>query len=135
MRRTTVIAAGLVVALALGGCGKSPEDKARDDGKNVGEATRALFDAQSPEEARAAAGELKTAVSGLGEDARDAVREQVETQSGTLSKAADAVRAGDTTELKSAVDEIRSQAASFRDSGDSVANEFWRGFQDGYDSG
>ena len=126
-------AAALVAALALAGCGDSPEDDARRDGKDMGEAVRALHDAQSVEEAQAAVGELRTAAEDLTEDVRGAVSDQVETQKETLSSAADAFRAGEPDELRAVIGDIRAQAQAFGESGDSVANEFWRGFEEGYE--
>ena len=133
MRRTTAVTAAVIAALALGACGESPEDEAREDGEQMGEAMRALFDAGSIEDAQAAVGDLKKAVEELSEDTRPAVAEQVESQRDTLSDAGDALRARDTTELKAAVQELRAQGDAFRNGSDSVANEFWRGFEEGYD--
>jgi hypothetical protein len=135
MKRPLAVAAIVTAALAFGACGESPEDEAREDGERVGEAVRALFDSESLEEARAAAAEVGDAVEAIGEDARDAVREQVTTQSASLVAAAEALQEADTTGVKAAVQEIRAQAEAFQQSDDSVANEFWRGFQDGYDDG
>jgi hypothetical protein len=144
MTRGRMVAAVLAASLALAGCGESPEDEARDDGKAVGEATRALYDATTPEEAQAAAVELRSSIEGLGEDARERVREQVETQGDTLNKAVEAYRAGRTAaaqggdvegarnDLRNAVQQIASQADSYRSGSNSIANEFWRGFEDGY---
>jgi phage-related protein len=135
MRRATVIAAALVAALAVGACGDSPEDEARDDGEAIGEAVRELDDATSPEQIQEAVADIGEAVDGMGEDARDAVREQVETQRDTLQDAAGAIQGADTSDLQAAIQQIRSQAAAFETGTDSVANEFWRGFDDGYDDG
>ena len=133
MRRTSVLAAVAVAAIGLGACGKSPEDQARNDGKQVGEATRAVFDARSIDEAKSAVGDLKKAVGGLGEDARKAVSSQVDTQAATLSAAADSLTSGDLNGVKAGAQQVRAQAESFRHSGNSVANEFWHGFEEGYD--
>ena len=142
MTRGRIVAAILAASLALAGCGESPEDEARDDGKAVGEATRALYDATTPEETQAAAVELRSSIEGLGEDARERVREQVETQGDTLNKAGEAYRTaaaeggdveGARNELRNAIQQIASQADSYRSGNDSIANEFWRGFEDGFD--
>jgi hypothetical protein len=145
VRGIRVAAAVLAASAALAACGESPEDEARDDGKAVGEATRALYDATTPEEAQAAVGDLRAAISGLSEDARERVRKQVETQGDTLNKAVEAYRAGRTAaaqggdvegarnDLRSAVQQISAPAGSFRSTNDSIVNEFWRGFEEGYD--
>jgi hypothetical protein len=132
MRRATVVAAALL-ALAFVACGESPEDEARADGEQVGAAARALFDAESLDQARTALDDLASATDAIDDDTREAVSEQVETQGASLSAAVDAIQAGDLDGLKSAVQQVRSQADSFRSGEDSVANEFWRGFEEGYD--
>ena len=145
MTRLRIVAAALAASLVLAGCGNSPEDEARDDGKAVGEATRALYDATTPEDAQAAAADLRASIEDLGDDARERVREQVETQGDTLDKAVQAYQAGRTAateggdvegarnDLRNAVQQIASQADSYRSGNDSIANEFWRGFEDGFD--
>jgi hypothetical protein len=133
MRRAPYVAAVALAALAVGACGKSPEDKARDDGKQVGAAVRGLFDARSLDDAKTAAGEVRNAVGEVGKDARKVVESQVATQSATLSQGVEALTSGDLNNVKESAQQIRAQAESFRHSGNSVANEFWRGFEEGYD--
>jgi len=131
--------AGLTLAIAaLAGCGNSPEDEARDDGKQVGEATRAVADATSIDEAKQAVADLRTAVGELDTDTRERVRSQVETQGDQLSKGVDAATSAASfeearSELQNTAQELRSQADSFSSDNNSIANEFWRGFQEGYD--
>jgi len=132
MRRATLVAAAML-ALAFAACGESPEDEARDDGEQVGEAVRALFDSESLDQARTALEDVASATDAIDEETRDAVSEQVDTQGAGLSAAVDAIQAGDLDGLKSAVQQVRSQADSFQSGEDSVANEFWRGFEEGYD--
>ena len=133
MRRAPYVAAVALAALAVGACGKSPEDKARDDGKQVGAAVRDLFDARSLDDAKSAAGEVRNSVGDVGEDARKVVESQVATQSATLSRGVEALTSGDLNNVKESAQQIRAQAEAFRHSGNSVANEFWRGFEEGYD--
>lgn len=133
MRRATAIAVLLLAALALAACGDSPEDEARDDGKRIGEAVRNLFDSSSRAEAEAALDELRAAVDEVAGETRERVQDQVDTQRATLQQAADEFRAGDVEGLKAAVQQIRAQADSFRSGDDSIANEFWRGFEEGYE--
>jgi soluble cytochrome b562 len=133
MRRGTAAAVALVLALGAGACGEAPEDEAREDGEQVGEAVKSLFDAGSADEARAAINQLKIAVSGLDGDTRKRVQEQVDVQRSTLNAAGEAATTGDLDALKQAAQQVRSQADSFRSGEHSVANEFWRGFEEGYD--
>jgi hypothetical protein len=80
MRRARLIAAALAITLLLGACGKSPEDKAHDDGKQVGEAVRKLFDSRSIDQAKAATTDLRDAVNGVGDEVAKSVQTQVSTQ-------------------------------------------------------
>jgi hypothetical protein len=123
----------LAASVAIAACGKSPEDKAYDSGKAVGKAVRELRDASSLDQAKNAVQDLRDASKNIGEDARKAIKDQVDTQTSTLSKAAGSVTSGDTGGLKSAIDDVRAQSEAFQHSNNSVANGFWRGFEDGYD--
>jgi hypothetical protein len=134
MRRTRLVAAALTAALVLVACGDSPEDKAHDDGKQVGEAVRALFDSRSVNQAKAAATDLRNAVNGVGDDIRKSVRTQLATQRDTLQKGVQGFQQGDLAQVKDSAQQIRAQAEAFSHSGSSVTNEFWRGFEEGYDS-
>jgi hypothetical protein len=136
-RLRVLVGVGLAAA-ALTGCGESPEDEARDDGKQVGEATRAVADATSVDQAKQAVADLKAAVGELDSDTRERVQSQVETQGDQLSKTVDRVTEAGSfeearAELDSASQQLRAQADSFRSGNDSIANEFWRGFEEGYD--
>jgi hypothetical protein len=133
MRRFGAIAAAVLAALALAACGESPEDEAREDGEQIGEQLRALFDATSAEEAQAALEELGAAAEELEEDTRDHVGAQVDTQRTTLETAIAELASGDVDGAKAAAQQIRAQADSFRSGNDSISNEFWRGFEEGYD--
>ena len=131
MRRAALVRLALA---ALAGCGSSPEDEAREDGEQVGAAVRDLYDAQSPEEAANAVTALLTARGDLREDARDHVSTEVQTQAAALRAAGEEFAAGGSVEdLRASIQEVRAQAEAFGESNDSVVNEFWRGFQDGYD--
>jgi hypothetical protein len=141
-RAATVL--GVLAALLLGltACGTPPEDKARDDGKQLGEAMRTLYDAGTVREALDALPAVRTAVKDIREDARDQVGDQVAAQEDSVQDAADAMQglrsssnpqqADDAIgDLRTAINDIRSQASDNRDN--SVANEFWRGFREGFD--
>lgn len=133
MRRAVATTAAVIAALAIAGCGESPEDEARDQGEQVGEAVRGVYDADSAEAAGEAIDDLRAAAQDIGEDTRERVRAQVETQTGSLDAAVEAVAAGQTAVLQETAQQIRSQADAFRSGNDSISNEFWRGFEDGYD--
>ena len=138
MRRLRYLAGVGLALVVLAGCGESPEDQARDDGKAVGEATRGVADATSVDQAKQAVTELKDAIADLDTDTRERVQSQVETQGDQLSKGVDAATSAGSfevaqSELQSSAQELRSQADSFRSGNNSIANEFWRGFEEGYD--
>jgi ABC-type glycerol-3-phosphate transport system substrate-binding protein len=133
MRRRRLVAAALSATLLLGACGDSPEDKAHNDGKKVGEATRTLFDSSSAADAKTAAKDLRNTINGVGDEVRKTVRTQLATQRDTLQRAVQGVKQGDVAQVKDSVQQIRAQADAFSHSNDSVANEFWRGFKEGYD--
>lgn len=130
MRALAVI---LLAALALVACGESPEDQARDEGERAGEAVRALFDAETPEAAQIAVDELVTVRDDLSEDVREHVQDEIGVQSESLQAAAEALQGGDRAALQSAIHDVRAQADAFTSQDDSIANEFWRGFEEGYD--
>jgi gas vesicle protein len=143
-RRTFGAVLAASVALLAAGCGDSPEDTAHDNGKDVGQALRALADANSADEVQSAAAKLKDAVGQVRDDTGDRVRSQVQVQSDQIGQAIDDVKAAATapdpataatarTELQSDLQSLRSQAGSLSDSSDSVANSFWDGVQQGYD--
>jgi 2',3'-cyclic-nucleotide 2'-phosphodiesterase (5'-nucleotidase family) len=144
MTMTRALAAlATCAALAAAGCGDSPEDTAHDNGKQVGQALQDLSNARSAQELQSAAQGLRDAVSQIDPDVDDKVRRQIETQRDSLNKAIGDLRTAVTstdanarstarTELQGQIQDLRSQAAAFRDSGDSVINAFWTGVKDGY---
>ncbi len=130
MRAVLVI---LVAALALAACGESPEDKAREEGERAGAAVRALFDAETPEAAQIAVNELVVVRDDLSDEVREHVQDEVGVQTESLQAASEALQSGDRAALQSAIQDARAQADSFTSQDDSIANEFWRGFEEGYD--
>ena len=133
MKRATAAAAALLAALAFAACGTSPEDEARNEGEQIGADLRDLGTVTSADEARTVLENLQSDVQDLSEETRDAVSEQIDTQRETLTSAVDDLQSGEEGALKSAVQQMRAQADAFRSGTDSVANEFWRGVEDGYD--
>jgi hypothetical protein len=141
-RRT--VAALAALALAAAGCGDSPEDTAHDNGKAVGEALKSLMNADNADQVRAAGQDLRDAVSEAADSAGDTARQQVRVQTDHLNKAIGQFRTAATSsdqqradaarlEMQSEIQDARTQAAAFRDSGDSKTNAFWQGVKDGYD--
>ena len=127
-----------VFAVLVAGCGSSPEDKARDDGKDVGTAVRAVRDATSVDAAGQALNDLKDAVDQVHTDTRDHIKDQVSTLRGQIQGSIDTARAAGnpadaTASLQTSAANIRAQADAFRNGNNSIANEFWRGFEEGYD--
>lgn len=143
MRRTaTILIAAL--ALAVAGCGSSPEDNAHDSGKKVGEALRQVADAGSVDQLQSAFANLRTAVGDVSSDVSSRVRSQARVQQDTVNQAIGALkqsvtstdpnaRAAGRAELQEQVQNLRTQAASSANTRDSVTNAFWDGVKDGYD--
>src|SRR5919204_5280068 len=82
-----LVATLVVVAIAVWPA--SEADKAREDGKHVGEAVSSLYNAQTTEEVNNALGDLRTAVSDTREHATDNVVDQIDDQADALYRAAD----------------------------------------------
>jgi uncharacterized protein YjbJ (UPF0337 family) len=144
MRRAAVLATAVALAFGAAGCGDSPEDNAHDSGEDVGEALRAVTAARDASALQAAVDELKTAVGDVTDDVSSRVRGQVSVQRDTINKAIGDARSALTasdpdaaaqarTELQAQVQDLRSQAAGFAGSNDSVTNAFWDGVKSGYD--
>ena len=135
-----VVTAIIVVAIAVWPA--SEADKARDDGKHVGEAVRSLSNAQTGDEVGAALTDLRTALADTREHASDRVADQVEDQADALYRAADGFVGSHTSdssfeadlyqsELQFALDDLDQQATGFQNEGPEVQQAFWDGYQDG----
>jgi hypothetical protein len=130
-----------IVAIAIAVWPASEADKAREDGKQVGEAVSALYGATSAEEVDAALTDLDTAIANTREHAGDRVGSQVDDQADALSRAADGFVGVHTTdgfdqdlyqaELDTAVDDLTTQADDFRTEGPEVQRAFWNGVEEG----
>lgn len=142
--RISAFAAAALAAVALGACGESPEDEARDSGKDIGKAIAQFQTADSAEAAGQAIDDFRAAIDQLDEDTRERVQEQVETQAGSLQDAVDDVQSAatapdaqsagaDIDDLKQAAQDLRAQAQSFQSTNNSVAVAFWEGVEEGYD--
>jgi hypothetical protein len=137
-----VVAAVVIVAIAIAVWPASEADKARADGKQVGQAVNALYYADTTEEADAALTDLQTAVADTADHAGDYVYDQVNRQADALNRAVDGYIGSRTTddgfeadlyqaELDTAIDDLNNQADDFQTEGPEVQQAFW----DGVDSG
>lgn len=142
--RITALLAVPLTALALGACGESPEDQARDSGKDIGKAIAEFQTADSAEAAGQAIDDFRAAVNDMDDDTRERVQEQAETQADTLQSAVNAVQEAQTStdagdvesaqnDLKKAGQDLRAQAQAFQSTNNSVAVAFWEGVEEGYD--
>jgi hypothetical protein len=131
-----------IVAIAIAVWPASEADKARDDGKQLGEAVSALYSATNADEVDAAVTDVRTAVSDTRDHAGDAVANQADDQADALASAADGFVGSRTSddafeadlyqaELDNAVDDLASQADDFRTTGPEVQQAFWDGYQEG----
>jgi hypothetical protein len=138
-----LVATLIVVAIAVWPA--SEADKAREDGKHVGEAVSSLYNAQTTDEASQALTDLRTAVADTREHATDNVVDQVNDQADALYRAADGFVGSHTTddafeadlyqsELDYALDDLDQQAEDFQNEGPEVQQAFWDGYQDGRSS-
>lgn len=131
----------VLAALVLGACGTSPEDKAYSDGKSLGSAVKQLANATDLSQAQTAIGNIQSAAGKVHSETRDHIGNQAKVQADTVRTAVanfqKGVAQGSTdaalTSLQGSVQDLRSQASSFEDQNDSIANSFWRGYNDGYD--
>ena len=143
LRRLLAVAAA-VPALAFAACGTSPEDEAHDNGKDVGQALRSISDATSLDQLQAGVKELQDAIGQVADDQSDRIKQQVQVQKDTINQAIGNLRralgSGDQStaqtyrnELQGDIQDLRSQAAGFASTRNSVDNSFWDGVRDGYD--
>ena len=141
-----VVAAVLLVALAVAMWPASEADKARADGEQLGQAVSDLYYAESEADVEAALADVDAAVNDARDHAGDEVSEQVAEQQDALARAVDGVVGATTTddafeadlyeaELDSALDDLASQAADFREQGPEVRTAFWEGYEDGLADG
>lgn len=142
--RITALLAVPMAALALGACGESPEDEARDSGKDIGKAVAQLQTADTAEQAGQAIDDLRAAADNMEDETRERVQEQSETQSNTLQSAVEDFRTAQTStnanqveraqnDLQKAAQDFRAQAQAFQSTNNSVAVAFWEGVEEGYD--
>jgi hypothetical protein len=137
-----LLAATAIVAATIALWPDSEADKARADGRQLGEAVTALYDAQSADEVDAALADVRTAVQHTADHAGDAVYNQVSDQGDALARAADGFVGSRTaddgfeqdlyqSELNTAIDDLNNQASDFQDEGPEVRQAFYDGYQEG----
>ncbi len=137
----TLLAASLA-ALTIAVWPASDADKAREDGRQYGEAVAALSAADTSAEVDAALADLHTAALDTRDHAGDAVADQVAAHEDALARVADGFAGAATAndefeadlyqaELDIAVDDLDSQADDFRAQGADVQQAFWEGYEDG----
>jgi hypothetical protein len=138
-----LVATLIVVAIAVWPA--SEADKAREDGKHVGEAVSSLYNAQTTDEVSEALTDLRTAVGDTREHAAENVVEQVNDQADALYRAAEGFVGSHTSddgfeadlyqvEFDYALDDLDQQAEDFQNEGPEVQRAFWDGYQDGRNS-
>ena len=140
-----VVLAALLTAIAIAVWPASEADKAREDGKQFGEAVAQLQNATSAEEVDAALTDVHNAAADTADHAGDAVADHVDRQADALDRAANGFVGSHTTddafeydlyqgELDVALDDLAGNADDFRSAGPEVQQAFWDGYDQGYSS-
>lgn len=132
MRR--LLAVGIIAAVGFGaaGCGTSPEDKARDAGKDIGEALYSLQTATSAEDAGKAIDEINARVGDIREKLPSGVRAEVVRIGEQLRADLDAA-GQDPAKVRGAFQSAATELRGLSSDTDSVVNELRRGVREGYD--
>jgi hypothetical protein len=132
----------IAVMVAVAVWPASEADKARADGKQLGEAVVKLYNAQSSADVDAALADIQAAVADTRDHAGDAIANQVADQQDALARAVDGFVGSNTTgdafeaelyqaELNVALDDLTRQVDDFRTTGPEVQQAYWDGFQEG----
>ena len=130
----------VIAALALALWPDSQADKARADGKQLGEAVAALSTATTSAEVDSALSDIDVALTETRDHAGDRVAEQASDQADALDRAVDGFVGSRTSddefsadlyqaELDGAVDDLYDNASGFRGEGPEVQQAFWEGYQ------
>jgi hypothetical protein len=131
-----------IAAVAIAVWPASEADKAREDGKHLGEAVTSLYNAQTTDEVDAALTDVRSALQDTRDHASNNVAGQIDDQADALYRAADGFVGTQTSdngfevdlyqaELNDAVDDLDHQAQDFQDEGPEVRQAFYDGYQDG----
>jgi hypothetical protein len=139
---STILAVVAAVAIAIAAWPASASDRAYDNGEQVGQAVRDLYEADSTADVDWALDELDAAVAATRADVSGDVAQQVEDQRDALDRALDGfVGSRDSddewdaalyeAQLEGALDDLTGNASDFRAQGPEVHQAFWEGFQSG----
>ena len=131
-----------IAAVAVAVWPASEADKAREDGKHLGEAVTALANAQTTDDVDAALADVRSALQDTRDHASDNVADQIDDQADALYRTADGFVGTQTSddafevdlyqaELNDAVDDLDHQAEDFQNEGPEVRQAFYDGYQDG----
>jgi hypothetical protein len=135
----------VIAALAIALWPDSQADKARADGKQLGDAVAALSTATTSAEVDSALSDIDVALTETRDHAGDRVADQASDQADALDRALDGFAGARTSDdefeadlyqvqLDGAVDDLYDNASDFRGEGPEVQQAFWDGYQDGVSS-
>ena len=136
------VALAAIVAVTILVWPASAADKARADGKHLGQAVGDLYHAQSQADVDAAFADMHGALDDTREHAGDELNEQLDKQADALNRAADGFVGAHTSddgwdqdlyqsELDYAVDDLVNNADDFRNQRSDVNQAYVEGFQSG----
>jgi len=136
------VALAAIVAVTIAVWPASAADKARADGKHLGQAVGDLYHAQSQADVDAAFADMRGALDDTRDHAGDELNEQLDKQADALNRAADGFVGAHTSddgwdqdlyqsELDYAVDDLVNNADDFRNQRSDVNQAYVEGFQSG----
>jgi hypothetical protein len=137
------IALAAIVAVTIAVWPASAADKARADGKHLGQAVGNLYNAQGTADVDAAFADIDSALNDTREHAGDELNAQLDRQADALNRAADGFVGAHTSddngwdqdlyqsELDYAVDDLVNNADDFRNQRSEVSQAYVEGFQSG----
>jgi hypothetical protein len=137
--------ATIITVVAIAVWPASAADKAREDGKHMGQAVGELYNAQSQADVEAAFADMRSSLDDSRQHAGDELNKQVDQQVDALNRAADGFVGAHTSdsswdqdlyqsELDYAVDDLANNADDFSNQHSEVVNAYWDGFQSGLPS-
>lgn len=119
------------LALAVAGCGESPEDKAHDAGKAIGGDLYAVQNAKSAEDAGAALDDIRDQIDKIGGELPQGFKAQLESIDQELRT--NLQNASDASARRAAYLDALSQLQQLSSDTNSVVNELRRGVREGYE--
>jgi len=136
------VALAAIVAVTIAVWPASAADKARADGKHLGQAVGDLYHAQSQADVDAAFADMRGALDDTRDHAGDELNEQLDKQADALNRAADGFVGAHPSddgwdqdlyqsELDYAVDDLVNNADDFRNQRSDVNQAYVEGFQSG----